>query len=127
MITAEITLREALSGNKEGLLSSPPPLGFCFLLCWQNKPMKYEYFPSDKPLSKRSCSAGMTLTPGGGNTVSCFIRSWRILIGHDGTDEALEQRNINPSTRIGIFKCERFTSFTRVENFIILPLGVFKD
>lgn len=66
MITAEITLREALSGNKEGLLSSPPPLGFCFLLCWQNKPMKYEYFPSDKPLSKRSCSAGMTLTPGGG-------------------------------------------------------------
>lgn len=66
-------------------------------------------------VSKRSCSAGMTLTPGG-DTVSCFIRSWRIPIGHDGTDEALEQRNINPSTRTGIFKCEGFTSFTRVEN-----------
>lgn len=66
-------------------------------------------------VSKRSCSAGMTLAPGG-DTVSYFIRSWRIPIGHDGTDEALEQRNINPSTRTGIFKCEGFTSFTRVEN-----------
>ena len=66
-------------------------------------------------VSKRSRSTGMTLTPGG-DTVSCFIRSWRIPIGHDGTDEALEQRNINPSTRTGIFKCEGFTSFTRVEN-----------
>lgn len=66
-------------------------------------------------VSKRSCSAWMTLTPGG-DTVSYFIRSWRIPIGHDGTDEALEQRNINPSTQTGIFKCEGLTSFTRVEN-----------
>lgn len=64
VITAEITLREVLSGNK-GLLSSPPLLGLCFLFCWQNKPMKFEYFPSDNASEQAQLQRMDDVNPGG--------------------------------------------------------------
>ena len=97
--------------TKKVFSSSPPLLGLCFLLCWHNKPMKFEYFPSDESTEQAQLQRRDDVNPGGRYRqllypVMAYYRSvrwnWRSYI--------------NPSTRARIFKCEGFTLFIRVEN-----------
>lgn len=119
MITAD------LSRNKEFVFIYPlPGEEQCCFFCWWNKPMKSEIEEFFLPASKGRKRTRMTLSPGGRYSQSLYLvngvyRSWNW--------RGSRTSPLNTSTRIGIFKCEELSSFTRVENFIILPLGVFKD
>lgn len=110
--------------KQRGYLSYPLPWEeqFCFF-CWQNKPMKLEIEEFCFRQVKSAWAVGDVI-PGG--------RYRQLLYPVNGVYRSWNWRSswaspINTSTRIGIFKCEELTSFTRVENLIILPLGVFKD
>lgn len=91
----------------------------------QNKPMKSEIEEFCFRREKDACVQVGDVIPGGRYRqllypVMAYVHwswSWRYK----------RESPLNSSTPERIFKCRELSSFSRVENFIILPLGVFHD